>query len=77
LRSTEIALDFVGRPFDRVRLMQTRRIEAANVFNHPNWGAPVTGFTAANFMRFTPASVENATNTPGARRVQLAFRTTF
>jgi NitT/TauT family transport system substrate-binding protein len=27
-----IALDFVGRPFDRVRLMQSGGIEAANVF---------------------------------------------
>jgi hypothetical protein len=59
------------------RLRPELRIEAANVFNHPNWGAPVTGFTAPNFMRFTPASVENATNTPGARRVQIGLRTTF
>jgi hypothetical protein len=28
----EIALDFVGRPWDRVRLMREGRIEAANVF---------------------------------------------
>ena len=27
-----IALDFVGRPFDRVRLLQAGRIDAANVF---------------------------------------------
>ena len=32
LSREDIALDFVGRPFDRVRLMQTRAIEAANVF---------------------------------------------
>jgi hypothetical protein len=56
------------------RLRPEFRLEAANVFNHPNWGTAVTGFTANNF---TPGSVENATNTPGARRVQLAFRTTF
>lgn len=31
---SEITLDFVGRPFDRVRLMQRGQIEAANV-----WGA--------------------------------------
>ena len=30
------------------------RIEVANVFNHPNWGAPVTTFTANNFLQFTP-----------------------
>src|SRR5919205_1269962 len=32
LERADIALDFVGRPFDRVRLMQSGRIEAANVF---------------------------------------------
>jgi NitT/TauT family transport system substrate-binding protein len=32
LARSEIALDFVGRPWDRVRLMRDRRIEAANVF---------------------------------------------
>ena len=32
LERSEIALEFVGLPFDRVRLMQQGRIEAANVF---------------------------------------------
>jgi len=32
LERSEIALDFVGLPFDRVRLMQEGKIEAANVF---------------------------------------------
>jgi NitT/TauT family transport system substrate-binding protein len=32
LDRSQIAVDFVGRPFDRVRLLQSRRIEAANVF---------------------------------------------
>jgi NitT/TauT family transport system substrate-binding protein len=32
LERDAIALDFVGRPFDRVRLLQAGRIEAANVF---------------------------------------------
>jgi NitT/TauT family transport system substrate-binding protein len=32
LARDEIKLAFVGRPFDRVRLMRERRIEAANVF---------------------------------------------
>jgi len=53
------------------------RIEAANVFNHTNWGAPVTGFTALNFLQFTPGNAESGTNTPGARRVQLGVRVTF
>ena len=32
LERSEIELDFVGLPYDRVRHMQARRIEAANVF---------------------------------------------
>jgi hypothetical protein len=53
------------------------RIEAANVFNHTNWGAPVTGFTAINFLQFTPGNAENGANSPGARRIQLGLRVTF
>ncbi len=53
------------------------RLEALNVFNHVNWGAPVTGFTALNFLQFTPGSAESGTNTPGARRVQIGVRLTF
>jgi hypothetical protein len=53
------------------------RIEASNIFNHVNWGAPVTGFTALNFLQFTPGSAESGTNSPGARRVQIGLRLTF
>jgi hypothetical protein len=65
------------KAFQVGRLRPEFRIEAANVFNHTNWGAPVTGFTANNFMRFTPSSAENGTNTPGARWVQLGVRLQF
>jgi len=53
------------------------RIEAANLFNHTNWGAPVTGYTALNFMTFTPGSAESGTNSPGARRIQIGLRVQF
>jgi Carboxypeptidase regulatory-like domain/TonB dependent receptor len=53
------------------------RIEAANVFNNTNWGAPVTGFTANNFLQFVPGNSESGTNTPGPRRIQLGLRVTF
>jgi len=53
------------------------RVDVQNVFNHPNWGAPVTGFTANNFLQFTPGNAESGTNTPGARRVQLGLRMEF
>ena len=53
------------------------RIEASNVFNHTTWGAPDAGFTSNTFMRFRPGDANNATNTPGTRRVQLALRLQF
>jgi hypothetical protein len=69
---------FKAFPIGRVR--PELRIEVANVFNHPNWGAPVTTFTANNFMRFTPSSYDDgtgSTNTPGPRRIQLGLRFQF
>ncbi|MBA3716014.1 MAG: TonB-dependent receptor, partial [Pyrinomonadaceae bacterium] len=63
------------------RIQPEFRIEAANVFNHTNWGAPVTTFTASNFLQFIPANTvtdgTNTINTPGARRIQLGMRVTF
>lgn len=60
------------------RVQPEFRLEAANIFNHTNWGAPVTAFTAANFLQFTPAaSAENGTNSPGARRIQMGVRVQF
>jgi len=57
------------------------RIEASNVFNHTNWGSPVAGFTALNFMQFTPASTNQASaasgDIPGARRIQIGLRVQF
>lgn len=53
------------------------RMEAANIFNHTNWGAPNTSFTSANFLQFTPGSAENGTNSPGPRRIQLGVRVQF
>jgi hypothetical protein len=65
------------KAFPMGRLRPELRIEAANILNHVNWGAPVTGFTANNFLRFTPSNAENGTNSPGARRVQVALRLQF
>jgi len=59
------------------RIKPEFRIEMANLFNHTNFGAPVTGFTDINFLKFTPATAENGTNSPGARRIQFGFRLTF
>jgi hypothetical protein len=59
------------------RLQPEFRLEAVNVFNHVNWGAPVTTFTAPNFLQFTPGSAENGTNSPGPRRIQIGLRVQF
>jgi TonB dependent receptor/Carboxypeptidase regulatory-like domain len=48
------------------------RIEAANVFNNTNWGAPNTDFTSNNFLLFSPSNVRSS-----GRRVQLGLRVTF
>ena len=45
------------------RIQPEFRIEAANVFNHTAWGAPVTTFTAGNFLQFIPANtISDGTN---------------
>jgi len=70
--------------FATERIKPEFRIEAVNVFNHTNWGAPVTGFTANNFLQFTPsnssgiaAPSDTTTNTPGPRRIQMGLRVSF
>jgi hypothetical protein len=67
--------------FDHIgRIVPELRIESLNVFNHPNWGAPVTTFTANNFLQFTPGSYDGGggtTNTPGPRRFQIGLRLAF
>ena len=65
------------KTFQIGRVRPEFRVEAVNVLNHTNWGAPVTTFTANNFLRFTPGNAESATNSPGARRIQLALRFQF
>ena len=65
------------KSFQVGRVRPEIRIEAANLFNHPNWGAPVTGFTANNFLQFIPANAENGTNSPGSRVVQVGLRLEF
>lgn len=59
------------------RIQPEFRIETANFFNHTNWGAPVTGFTAPNFLQFVPGNAESGTNSPGARRIQMGLRVAF
>lgn len=59
------------------RVQPEFRLEAANIFNHTNWGAPGTGFTSPTFLQFTPGNAESGTNSPGARRIQMGLRVQF
>ena len=54
-------MSFKAFPVGRVR--PEIRIEVANVFNHPNWGAPVTTYTANNLLQFIPGSADNGCDT--------------
>jgi carboxypeptidase family protein/TonB-dependent receptor-like protein len=64
------------------RIRPEFRVEVANLFNHTNWGSPVTGFTDINFLKFTPSQAAdpanvNLTNAPVSRRIQFGLRVTF
>jgi hypothetical protein len=66
------------------RIRPEFRLEAANVFNHTIWGAPITTFTANNFLQFTPSQSDSGsglgaggTPVPGARRIQMGLRVSF
>ena len=63
----------VFKSFQFGRVRPEIRLESQNVFNHTTWGAPVTGFTSLNFMRFTPGSA----NVTGPRTVQIGLRLQF
>ncbi len=65
------------KAFSIGRVRQELRVQVSNVFNNVNWGAPVTGITSPNFMKFTPGSAESGTNSPGARTIQLGLRVQF
>ena len=65
----------VFRSFPIGRFRPEFRIEAANVFNHTNWGRPGDAFTANNFMQFTPQSTVSSTApTSRTRLVRAASR---
>jgi len=70
---------FKAFPLGRIR--PELRIEASNIFNHTNWGAPILTYTANNFMQFTPASTSQLSpstgDIPGNRRIQIGVRVGF
>ena len=44
----------VFRAFPVGRFRPEIRVSVTNLFNHTNWGRPVTDFTDPRFMTFTP-----------------------
>ena len=66
----------VFRAFPVGRFRPELRVDVTNLFNHTNWGAPVTGFTDPRFMTFIPSGAHNATQT-GERTVQIGLRLEF
>ena len=74
-------VDFsVFKAFQIQKVRAELRFDFANLFNHTNWGAPVTTFTANNFLQFIPANSsgqDTTTNSPGPRRLQVGLRLEF
>jgi hypothetical protein len=71
-------MDFSAfKAFPVGRFRPELRIETLNLFNHTNWGAPVTNIQDLRFMTFLPSAAHNATNTPGSRTVQIGLRFQF
>jgi hypothetical protein len=71
----------IFRAFPVGRFRPEIRVEATNLFNHTNWGAPVTGFTDPRFMTFIPSSAHQAGAILGTgtaeRQIQIGLRLEF
>jgi hypothetical protein len=66
------------KAFPMGRFRPEFRMDFTNIFNHTNWGAPNTSFTSPQFLTYYGATgVENGTNSPGARRIQIGLRFQF
>jgi NitT/TauT family transport system substrate-binding protein len=75
LDRADIALDFVGRPYDRVRHMQNGRIEAANVFGAQYYILEQQGFRKLVDSTFIMAFfVRQDTSTEDLERYFRALR---
>ena len=57
----------VFKAFPVGRFRPEFRVRVANIFNHPNWGAPDTSFTSPLFLTWSPSSVDTTAtlSTPG------------
>jgi hypothetical protein len=75
-------VDFgVFRAFPVGRFRPEIRVSVTNLFNHTNWGAPVTGFTDPRFLTFIPSNAHQFDTTVGTgtreRQIQVGLRLEF
>jgi len=61
---------FRAIPFGRYRAEV--RVESSNIFNHPQWGNPVTGFTSTDFLKIRTLIANR-----GLRTVNVGLRFQF
>jgi outer membrane receptor protein involved in Fe transport len=71
----------IFRAFPVGSLRPELRVQISNVFNHTNWGAPVTSFTDPRFMLFNPGSAHEVGTITGTqtteRQIQIGLRLEF
>jgi hypothetical protein len=75
-------VDFgIFRAFPVGRFRPEVRVQVTNLFNHTNWGTPVTGFTDPRFMLFNPSAAHEFSTTTGTgtveRQIQIGLRLEF
>jgi Carboxypeptidase regulatory-like domain/TonB dependent receptor len=71
----------IFRSFPVGKLRPELRVQITNLFNHTNWGRPVTSFTDPLFMTFTPSAAHQVNFLWGTatveRQIQLGLRLEF
>jgi hypothetical protein len=71
----------IFRAFPVGRFRPELRVDITNLFNHTNWGAPVTGFTDPRFMTFIPSAAHQSSTISGTgtteRQIQIGLRLEF
>ncbi len=71
----------IFRAFPVGRFRPELRVQVTNLFNHTNWGAPVTSFTDPLFMTFTPSQAHATDTIRGTgtieRQIQIGLRLEF
>jgi hypothetical protein len=71
----------IFRSFPVGKLRPELRVQITNLFNHTNWGRPVTAFTDPRFMTFIPTAAHQFNALWGTatveRQIQIGLRLEF